>query len=352
MTLLRITLTTVALTLTLTACTAPREMATGPTALEDVPVVETYATFDFRPGNIGIAPTGKMLMSGQPLGNPQIKLVQVHDDGSYTPYPNDAFAKGADSELQAVIAVKVDDNGIAWVLDMGARKLIAIDTTTDTITRRITIDPDALTEFSFLQDFALDQKRNRIIIADMTQGDLKSAPEPAFVVVDLDSETAARVAQSHPSMMPDTEDGFALNPITISSDYQFVYYGALNGSTMYRVPAASFDGDASRVASSIEAFSSKSFNDGQTIDDEGNIYVADVQQNAFGVISPEGDFRLIGRLPAGQSWTDGITVGPDGYLYSTANQLDRTAALAGAETGTGEYLVVRFKPLAPASTGR
>lgn len=318
----------------------------------ELPVVETYATFPFRPGNIGISPNGKMIMSAQPLDDPEVKLVQVMDDGSYKAYPNEAFAAGPDSELKAAIGVKVDNDGVAWVLDLGARTLFSIDTNTDDILGRFSIPADALKDTSSLQDFALDQKRNRIIIADMTQGDLQSVPVPAFVVIDLDTGATRRVAESHPSMMPSFEGGFALNPITIDSAYEYVYFGALHGKMMYRVPAENFDGDSRDVAGSIERFGPKNYNDGSTIDVDGNIYSADVENNAFGVTSPDGEYRLIGKLPADQSWTDGITVGADGYFYSSSNQLDRTAALSGSETGTGEFLVVRFKPLAEGTIGR
>jgi len=291
-------------------------------------------------------------MSAQPLDNPETKLVQLMQDGSYKPYPSAAFAKGPNSELKAAIGVKIDDKGTAWVLDMGARKLFAIDTHTDKITSRFSIPAKALKDTSFLQDFALDQKRNRVIIADMTQGDLKSAPVPAFVVIDLHTGATRRVAESHPSMMPEIDGGFALNPITIDSNYEYVYFGALHSRVLYRVPAASFDGDSSLVVGSIEKFGDKSYNDGSSIDTAGNVYHADVETHGYGITTPSGKFSLIGKLPADQSWTDGITVGADGYFYSSSNQLDRTAALSGTETGTDEYLVVRFKPLAPGTTGR
>lgn len=337
----------------MTGCSQPSEAPkTTDSVKAEVPTVETFATFPFRPGNLGISPNGKMIMSLQPLDNPETKLVQLMKDGSYKSYPNAAFATGSDSELKGPIGVKIDDKGTAWILDMVGRKLISIDTRTDKITSRFAIPDQFLKDTSFLQDFVLDQKRNRVIIADMTQGDLNSAPVPAFVVIDLETGATRRVAEGHTSMMPDSEGGFALNPITIDSNYEYVYFGALHGRTMYRVPAASFDGDSSAVSRSIKAFGPKHFNDGSTIDTAGNVYSADVEELGIGVTTPDGEYRLIAKLPKGQSWPDGITVGADGYFYSSSNQLDRTTALSGSEKGTGEYLVIRFKPLAPGTTGR
>ena len=79
--------------------------------------------------------------------------------------------------------------------------------------------------------------------------------------------------------------------------------------------------------------------------------MTDVENRGYGVTSPAG-YREIAKLPEEQSWPDGLSFGTDGYVYGTVNQLDRTAALAGEETGTGDYLIVRFRPVAPGARGR
>jgi sugar lactone lactonase YvrE len=318
----------------------------------DVPQVEVVAEFEQRPGNPSITPEGRILLSIHPLDHPALKVVELNAIGTLVPYPNESFSMGKDSEAQAVIAIRTDDNGIAWILDLGKRVLTGWDTKHDKQAKKIVLPESVLLPTSFLQDFALDQKRNRIIIADMTQGDLKSAPIPAFIVVDLVSGKAKRLAESHPSMMPDFPNGFALNPITIDPSYTWVYFGALHGKSVYRVPASSFDGDSLTVESSIEKYGPKSYSDGITVDSEQNIYITDIESNAIGVTTPEG-YKLLASLDEAQSWPDGLSFGPDGYVYATVNQLNRTAALNnGVDEGVGPYQVVRVKALAKGKTGR
>ena len=309
---------------------------------------EVFATFDKRYGDPFFSKRGRLFLSMSPLGASTVKLYEHLEDGTLSPYPSAELSEG----FGAVIAARVTDDGVIWILDLGKRAFTGWDIEKNELVREIQLPADVLVEHSFLQDYALDQKRNRAIIADMSQADLKSAPVPAFIVVDLETGDARRIAEGHPSMMPEIEGGLALNPITIDHEYEWIYFGALNGRTIYRVPTASFEGDGSKVADTIEEHGKKSFSDGMTIDTAGNIYVADIEAMAIGLSTPEG-FETIAALPEGQSWPDGFAFGTDGYLYVTVNQLDRSAALNdGTDKGTGTYMVLRFEPLAPGAIGR
>lgn len=308
---------------------------------------EVVASFDKRYGDPFISADGRMFLSMSPLGASTVKLYEQLEDGTLVEFPS----KEINASLGAVITARVTDDGIMWILDLGKRNFIGWNINTNELVKEIVLPEDVLVEHSFLQDYALDQKRNRAIIADMSQADLKSAPVPAFIIVDLESGDAKRVAQGHSALMPEIDGGLALNPITIDQNYEYVYFGALNGRTIYRVPAASFDGDGSSVVDSIEKHSEKSFSDGMTIDNAGNIYVADIEANAVGHSTPEG-FSTIAPVPEGESWPDGFAFGTDGYLYVTVNQLDRTKAVSGSETGTGNYSLMRLKPLAEGTVGR
>ena len=331
---------------TLTGCVTAE--ATSHKAAEEPLSPEVFATFDQRYGDPFFSKDGRLFLSMSPLGASTVKLYEHLEDGMLSAYPSAELSEG----FGAVIAARVTDDGVIWILDLGKRTFTGWDIEKNELVREIQLQADVLVEHSFLQDYALDQKRNRAIIADMSQADLKSAPVPAFIVVDLETGEAKRIAQGHPSMMPEIEGGLALNPITIDHEYEWVYFGALNGRTIYRVPAASFDGDGSKVAETIEEYSKKSFSDGMTIDTAGNIYVADIEAMAIGLSTPDG-FESIAALPEGQSWPDGFAFGTDGYLYVTVNQLDRSAALNdGTDKGTGTYMVMRFKPLAPGAIGR
>ena len=321
-------------------------------AADAVPTAEVVTKFDTRPGNPSITPDGRILVTIHPLAHPGIKMIEVEAAGKHKVYPDAATAEGPNSEFKAPLSVRTDDAGVAWILDLGTKTLHGWNTRTNARVAKITIPDSVLRPTSFLQDFALDQKRGRIIIADMTQGDLKSKAIPAFVVVDLATGQARRVAESHASMMPETENGFALNPITIDPTYDWVYFGPMHGTMLYRVPAAAFDGNGETVAAKIEAYGKKPYSDGITVDGSGQVYINDIQNMAIGVTTQAG-YKIIANLPNGESWPDGISFGADGYVYATLNQLERSAALnAGKETGTGNFSLVRVKALAAGKTGR
>lgn len=311
--------------------------------LKQVKETEVFAKFhEHRPGNMAISNDGRIFATNTPLIAPETKVFELLSNGKTKAYPNDKVSHGKDSTIKATIGIRVDKNNNLWILDMGVKQFVVWNINENKLTKTIKIPEEVTTPTSFLQDFVLDEKRNRVIIADMTQGDLKSAPTPAFIVVDMNTGKASRVAQSHASMMPEIEGGFALNPIALDPSFEWLYFGALNGRKVYRVKASSFDNEK-EVANNIEYYAPKAFSDGMTVDKYQNIYSTNIEQNAIGFSNDKDGYKIIAKVPAGQSWPDGLVVNEkDGYLYGTVDQLNRTAALnGGKEEGTGTYMIVR-----------
>ncbi len=309
-----------------------------------VDVVETvFSSQDVRPGNLALTLDGRLFVSMNPLVSPKTKVFELNADSknSAVAYPNAKYATGENSGFKGVIGIRADSKGNLWLLDMAAKQFIVWDTNTEKLVKKIVIPDNVVVSTSFLQDFIIDEKHDRVIIADMTQGDLKSAPIPAFIVINTESGEARRMAKSHPSMMPEVEGGFGLNPIAIDPNFEYVYFGALNGRTLYRVPAASFDNEES-LTNDIEKFGVKSFCDGIAVDSNENVYITNVEKAEIGVFNKKDGFRTLATLPEGQSWPDGLYVSNDGYVYGTVDQLNRTAALnKGKDISTGPYLVIR-----------
>ena len=312
-------------------------------SLDNVKEAEVFAKFEKqRPGNFAISNDGRIFATNTPLINPETKVFELSAIGTIKPYPNNEFSHGKESTIKATIGIRLDEKDNLWVLDLGARQFIVWNIKENKLNKIIKIPAEVTTPTSFLQDFVLDEKRNRAIIADMTQGDLKSAPTPAFIVVDMNTGKASRVAQNHPSMMPEIEGGFALNPIAIDPSFEWLYFGALNGRKVYRVKASTFDNEE-EVAKNIEYYAPKAFSDGMTVDKYQNIYSTNVEKNAIGFSNDKDGYKIIAKVPAGTSWPDGLVVNEqDGYLYGTVDQLNRTAALnGGKDESTAPYLIVR-----------
>jgi sugar lactone lactonase YvrE len=310
----------------------------------DIDVVQTVASFnEIRPANMAMSKDGRIFVTGHPIVNSNTKVLELSLNGTKTIYPNKEYSdssNGNNSVIKATIGVTVDNKNNLWVLDMGSKQFVVWNIKENKLNKIIKIPENVLTPTSFLQDFALDEKRNRIIIADMTQGDLKSAPTPAFVVIDTITGKSSRIAQNHPSMMPDFEGGFALNPITIDSSFEWIYFGALNGKKVYRVSASSFN-DEKEVIKNIKEYAPKPYSDGIKVDKNQNVYITDIENQAIGVSNKNG-YKIIATLPKDQSWPDGLEIGNDGYIYAVINQLNRTAALnKGKDESTGTYLIVK-----------
>lgn len=321
--------TTLIVSLLLSSCGGSAKKA------ESIAIAETFFTNDsIVPGNIAFSSNGRIFISANPLSNPYTKVYEITPSGVIGAYPNDEYVTGDDSIIEEIIALRVDSDDNLWLLDMAKAQFIVWDTKGDSLLDVIQIPDEVIRDNSYLQDFVLDEKHRRAIIADMTMATFEDNLAPAFIVVDLESGEASRIAEGHLSMMPDLVDGAALNPIAIDPQYNWVYYGSLGGKKIYRIPAANF-GDETLLLSSIEEYGNKSYSDGILVDDIGNVYVTNIEDNALSVSNGTG-FQNIALLPEGQTWPDGLFLGNDGYLYATVSQL-------GSENYTEPFIIVRTK---------
>lgn len=306
-------------------------------------LAETVLSSDVvRAGNMTVSPSGRMFVSINPLLGTDVRVYELLKDGTHKAYPNKEYSKGENSKIKAVIGIRSDSDDNLWLLDMGTKQFVVWDTKNEKLLKTIKLPEEVVKLTSFLQDFIIDEKHNRVIIADMTQGDLESAPIPAFIVVDTKTGATRRMAESHSSMMPELEGGFALNPIAIDPKFKWVYFGALHGKTIYRVPAKSFDSNE-ELTSNIKKYAPKSYSDGIAADKKGNVYVTNIEKQELGVTNKDG-YKTIATLPEGQTWPDGLHLGKDGFLYSTVDQLNKVPALNnGKDDSVGPFIIVRTK---------
>jgi sugar lactone lactonase YvrE len=146
-----------------------------------------------------------------------------------------------------------------------------------------------------------------------------------------------------------------VNPIALDSSDEWLYYGTMNGSDLYRIRTVDLtnpDLTDERLAQRVERFSEKPICDGISVDTAGNIYVSDLQANAIGVISQEGTYAKLVVDPR-ISWPESFSFGPDGFLYFVASQLHLSAPLnEGTNKATMPFYVFRIKGLAPGVVGR
>ena len=146
-----------------------------------------------------------------------------------------------------------------------------------------------------------------------------------------------------------------INPITIDSQNDYLYWGAMSGTKLYRIKTENLNN--SRLTNDgleehIETYGTKPISDGITIDDSGNVYVTSITDDSIGIVKPNGYYETLYQNDQ-LSWPDGFAVGPDNYIYVTINELHRSPGLNdGENVSKGEFKVMRFKALSDAQTGR
>jgi len=343
------------------------------------------AVLEETPGNVAISPEGRYFLSLHPMGEPEHPVVELQKDGQLRPYPfplrrGQVPPEFLGCDASEVIGIECDARGVLWIVDMGlstkAPKIIAWDTVTERLTRVIPLPPGVVTPQSFVQDLVVDLRRGVVVLADMGRADLLGPSIPAMIVVEIETGRSWRVLEGHPSLqaedVPMKINGrevqvrdaeghlraprLGLNPIALAPDGSWIYFGAMHGTSVYRIRPEDLLNPAlaeSERGAKVETYGPKPVSDGISVDRAGNVYITDVTSNALGVLEPGKGYRILFQDERLLSWADGLSYGPDGRFFVTVNQLHRHAALHGGEDATEPpFRIVAFQPLADSSLGR
>lgn len=346
-------------------------LAATATAIEVGPLEAVTEFTDYRGGGITITPAGRILVSMHPLDNPKIKVVEIMANGSKQPFPNADWADGPATGavgLSSVIGIHTDSNGIVWILDMGGDKapaqLVAWNSINNTLHKKIPLTKPSLLDNSFIQDFAIDEKHQKIYIADMTFGNFSGATKPAIIVVDLKTGHSKRVLEGASQLMPENRDivieasllasktkegntnklRFGLNPIAIDEQNKWLYFGAFTGTKIYRIPTTALaDTKMSdkRLSAKIKIYGPKQPSDGIAYAPGGGILVTDLEHNAVG-LTIQGKYEII-KQDKKLSWPDSLAIS-EGYVYVTQDQLHQHPAFSqGLGNTKAPYTLYRFR---------
>lgn len=311
--------------------------------LIEVPVLPEYQW-----NGIAVSSDGRMFASFPRFTDAETFSVgEILQDGSILPYPGgdwNSWSPGFSrpgSRFVSVNAVFADGANNLWVVDpanpkMGdtapnAQKLVQIDLKTDQVVRVFRFDESVLPKGASLNDVRVD--------ADYAY--LTEAGLGAIIVVDRKSGKARRVLDNHPStkdpqIVPIAEGRKLLDPegrppklnannLELSTDGSTLLYRPTAAPHWYKVPTAALrdaDLSADQLAEKVEAGNPTMPLGGTTMDDEGNIYLMDVERKAIWQQHPDGSNRLLAEDPR-LIWPDAGDIGPDGYLYVPVAQINR-----------------------------
>jgi sugar lactone lactonase YvrE len=329
------------------ACSGGGKSTTPGTPDQPMLKVTTAVELAVGPGNIAMSREGWMFISQHQFYEPPHTVVQVRD-GKTEP-----FAQGA---VDSVLGIRSDEDGLVWMLDNGmrnktTRKLVSWSPTANTVERTIDLTSVSPAD-AFLNDLAVDRKNDAVYIADPANG--KNA---AIIVVDLKTNSAKRVLEGDPSVVAGTIDlvidgkkidaHVGVNPIALDANDEWLYFGAMHGTKLYRVKTA----DLRSGTPVPEFYADRPITDGISMDTAGNIYLGDLANNALGVIDSDRRYRQLARGPE-LSWIDAFSFAPDGHYYIVVNQLHRSKPLNGSDATKPPFHIMKFKPLAPGRVGR
>src|SRR5438105_9084100 len=335
------------------------------TQMQNGKLIIGYHPFYLTPTSVQVATLNddkKSSTTYPPTGSGLLKSCR-NPDGSFLPAQSGRY----DFCLDWVLGFHADANGILWILD-GAKstdqatgatakrpaalhaKYVGWDTKTNKLFK--IIDLDAVTiPSSQHNDFAIDAKRNLLILADEAVGDANNA---ALVVSDIAAGTSRRLLQgdSHVIANPDPIRwvaqaglpaaswglGVGVDGITLDKNQEWLYFAPLGGYEMYRAKLddiANASLTNAQLSARVEFYAKKPYNGGLTIDANNNLYLTEVGAMTIGIIRPDTRKYETYVTDPNMIWPDGVSYNSDGFMYSGAAQLIQTGTFQDNATPKG-----------------
>jgi len=332
---------------------------------------EVAATTPKQLTGVTISTTGRIFVNfPRWIDEPTPSVAEVVADGSLVPYPNQAIntwdgtpGESARNHFVCVQSVVADEEDALWILDPaspgfqavvpGGAKLIKVNLATNEIERVYRFDDAGAPEKAYLNDVRV--AHGSAFITDSGLG--------AIVVVDLETGNVRRLLEDHASTKaePGVEPVIGGRPwkfadgttpevhsdgIAIDPQREFLYYKALVGRTLYRVPiSALLDESLSSEAlgNLVERVADTEPTDGLEFDARGNLYLTSLEWGAIKVLRPDGRIEAFARS-ADFLWPDSITISRHGHLLFSASQFHLMPAFNdGEDKRMPPYKVFRLK---------
>lgn len=345
--------------------------------------LEVVATFPgAMPTGVTVSDDGRIFVNFPKWGDNVEYTVAEVKNGKTQPYPDAAINKFGETDkpedkLVSVQSVVVDPTGKRlWILDTGSvgfgpvtpggAKLIAVDLNTNKVIKKIIFPNDVALVTSYLNDVRFDLRRGKEGIAFITDSTM-GGPN-AIIVVDIATGTSWRRLNDHPSTKADlsytpvVEAEFlqiqmpnkpaakftpGADGIAISPDGKTLYYSPLISHRLYSVSVDALvnrDKSESDVASTVKDLGERpGASDGLESDAQGRVYLSDYEHNAIHRLNLDGSFETLVHDPRAL-WPDTLSLASDGYLYFTANQLNRMGLFhGGKDMRQRPYVLFRTK---------
>jgi sugar lactone lactonase YvrE len=323
--------------------------------------IELVADFGHQVTGVSVSETGRIFVNFPRWTEDSPISVAELKDGEAKPYPDEewnAWRNAKKDEITphdhwvCVQSVVADQRGSLWVLDPAAPaqahvvskgpKLVRIDLASDKVAQVIDFDEDAAPQGSYLNDVRFSNDGKYAFITD-------SGVKGALLVVDIAAGKTARVLDGHPSTQMKkglnvSADGkvlrrpdgrgveFSADGIELSKDGDYLYWQAIKGDQLYRIPTAALLGaglQGQDVSGKVEHYGTNGVNDGLLIArGTDNMYLTSVQDNAIKMRRlADGPQAKIETVVQDERlrWPDTFSQGPDGAIYVTTSHIQDSA---------------------------
>ncbi len=306
------------------------------TPLLDDGALEEVLTYPEPIGNVAVSADGRVFFTVHPEARPPGNKLLEYVDGASVPFPD---GQSQSQYFDAPLGLVIDRFDRLWTIDHGnhgmrSPRLLAFDLSTNEAVYDQKLGELLAPSGSFLQDLQVSADGRTVVIADASFW----SKTPALVVVDVENGSARRVLESDPSVSAEhyvihnhgepMTYGFGLvalrggvDGISIVGDW--LYFGALNGSGLFRIAMADLtdeDVPDQQLAARVERVTDKPLSDGLSADLAGNVYLTGIERGAIFRVDAEGTLETLIQSPRIR-WADGLSFGPDGWLYVSDSAL-------------------------------
>jgi Major royal jelly protein len=320
----------------------------GVAAVPQAQLIRVAASSTFMLNGIAVAPNGRIFAScPRWTESPSPNVAEVMRDGTFSGYPNASWldwqpGKSTDDRFVSVHSLHADADNQLWVVDdavarqapeVKARpKLVQIDLTTNAVVRTFIFDETVAPVGANLGHVRVQGQYAYL-----------SDSRGALLVLDRTTERTRRLLAGNAAVLADTTiqpviDGKPFRqrsgaPIEVGIDLleisgPYLYFTCLFGPALWRIPLSALQNEslaAPELASQLQRVINIPPCAGLMVDSEGTFYLSAFTQNAILRWRNGGRLEIIAS-DARISFPNEGTVGPDGFLYFPASQIQRIPA--------------------------
>lgn len=342
--------------------------------------LEIVAKFNnAMPTGVAISKSGRLFINFPKWGDKVVSsVIELRDNNIEVPYPNEQMnSYDPDKPKEtffSVQAIYTDYLDRLWVLDTGApffgipnreaAKLVSIDINTNKIISIYTFSAKVLLETTYLNDVRFDWQRGDSGTAYITDSSVTGPG--AIIILDLETGESRRVLDGVPSTSVDeniipkvegvplhneSEDGIvskfhvAVDGIELSPDKGTLYFCSLVGRYLYSIKTDFLFSNLTdaQLEKKVCKVVEKGSSDGLIMASDGTLYAGDYENNSIVAIDQNGRLLTVVQNDL-ILWPDSMSIGMDGYLYVTVNQVHRQPGFnGGIDRRELPYLLLKTK---------